>query len=103
MFGNMMGKLQEMKQRMDEIKARLDTITVDGTSPDGKVKVSVTGNRKLKSIHIHDDSLLADKEQLEDYLIIAMNQALEKAENAHETEMKSAASGMMPGLGGMFS
>ena len=99
MFGNnMMGKLQEMKQKMDEIKSRLDSITVTGESGNGAVKVIVTGNKKVKEIQISDDLMQEDKELLEDYLILATNHALEQAEKVHDAEMKGAASGMLPGM-----
>lgn len=98
----MMKKLQQAQEEMKKIKARLDTISVEGSSPEGKIKVSITGNRKIKGITFADDSILTDKEQLEDYLVLAVNDAIEKADKINETEMKSAAGAMMPGMGGLF-
>ncbi|NCG31097.1 MAG: hypothetical protein GWP27_11610, partial [Bacteroidetes bacterium] len=46
----MMKKLQEAKKQMDEIKARLETIEVEGKSPQNKVFVKAKDNRKIKSI-----------------------------------------------------
>ena len=85
--GNMMKKLQEMQQKVEETKARLDTILVDGEAA-GKVKVTVTGNRGVKSVSIAPELSELDKEELEDLLIIALNQALEKAEKVNESEIK---------------
>lgn len=102
MFGDMMGKLQEMKQKMEESKARLNNITVQGESPNGLVQVTVNGNRRVKSIEIKQELLNEnDKEQLEDFLIIALNKAIEQADKVNETEMGSAAQGMLPNLGGL--
>lgn len=102
MFGDMMGKLQEMKQKMEESKARLENITVKGESPNSLVQVTVNGNRKVKSIDIQQSLLDEnDKDQLEDFLIIALNKALEQADKVNEAEMGSAAQGMMPNLGGL--
>jgi DNA-binding protein YbaB len=42
------------------------------------LKVTLTANRSVKSITI-DDSLLEDKEQLEDYLILVLNKAIAKS------------------------
>jgi len=39
---------------------------------------------------------------LEDYTLLATNDALNKAEKVNETEMKSAATSMMPGMGNIF-
>jgi DNA-binding YbaB/EbfC family protein len=98
MFGNnMMKKMQEMQAQVEESKKRLDAITVEGEAMEGKVKVTLNGNRKLVGIHI-SDSMLKDREELEDMLAVAFNRALERAENVNETEMRSAASGLMPGM-----
>ena len=95
--GNMMKKLQEMQQKVEETKARLDTILVDGEAA-GKVKVTLTGNRGVKSVSIAPELSELDKEELEDLLIIALNQALEKAEKVNESEMKAASAGLIPGM-----
>ena len=98
MFGNnMMKQLQQMKEQMEEIKARLDAITVVGEAYEGKIKVTMTGNRKVVDIHI-DPSLTQNVEELQEMLVIAHNRALEKAENVNESEMQGAAKGMMPGM-----
>ncbi len=71
MFGDMMGmmgKLKETQRKVEETKKRLDTVLIDEKSNDNKLKITLTANRKIKSIAI-DESLLEDKEQLEDYLI----------------------------------
>ncbi|WNM18272.1 YbaB/EbfC family nucleoid-associated protein [Flavobacterium capsici] len=103
MFGdmmNMMGKLKETQQKIEETKARLDSVLIDEQSKDGLLKVTLTANQKVKSIII-DDSLLEDKEQLEDYLILVMNKAIEKATNVNETELAAVAKQGMPNIPGM--
>ena len=94
----MMKKLQEMQQKVEETKARLDTITVEGKASNGKVTVIMTGNRKVNSISINEELANLDKEELEDLLIIATNDALVKAESVNESEMKVASAGMLPGM-----
>jgi DNA-binding YbaB/EbfC family protein len=100
MFGNMMEKLQQMQQKMEESKKRLDNITVEGEAGSGAVKVEFTGNRKLKSIVIQHALLNPEsKEELEDLIAVAVNRGLEQAERVWEAEMKNSASGMLPGIG----
>ena len=53
-----------------------------------------------KAISI-DDSLLNDAEELEDYLIITLNKAIEKASQISENEMAIAAKSGMPNIPGM--
>ncbi len=103
MFGDlqgMMAKLKEAQAKIEETKKRLDTVYVDGESGNGTVVVTVTANREVKNIAI-DDSLLEDKEALEDYLIIALNNAIEKANAVNEAEMAAAAKDGMPDLPGL--
>ena len=103
MFGDLSGMMQKLKdaqQKVEATKIRLNTVFVDGISHNGAIKVTVTANREVKNIEI-DDSLLQDKEQLEDYLILAFNDALTKATRINEAEMTAAAKDGMPNIPGM--
>ncbi|MBA9074928.1 hypothetical protein GGR22_003105 [Flavobacterium gossypii] len=103
MFGDimgMMGKLKETQQKIEETKKRLDFVLIDEQSSDGLLKVTLTANRTVKSIEI-DDSLLDDKEQLEDYLVLVMNKAIQKASNVNEAELGAVAKDGMPNIPGM--
>lgn len=103
MFGDlmgMMGKLQETQKKIEETKQRLDTVLVDEKSNDGLLSVTLTANRKIKAISI-DDSLLEDKEQLEDYLILTLNKAIEKATNVNDAELGAVAKDGMPNIPGL--
>ena len=103
MFGDlmgMMGKLQEAQKKVEETKQRLNTVLIDEQSSDGLFKVTLTANRVVKSVTI-DDSLLEDKEQLEDYFVLVMNKAIEKATAINEAELAAAAKDGMPEIPGM--
>ena len=96
----MMGKLKETQQNIEDTKKRLDTVLVDEQSSDGLLKVTLTANRAIKSITI-DDALLEDKEQLEDYIILVLNKAIEKATKTNEAEMEAVTKMDMPMIPGM--
>jgi len=100
MFGDlmgMMGKLKEAQKKIEETKKRLDTVLIDEQSSDGLLKVTMTANRKIKNISV-DESLLEDKEQLEDYLIAVLNKAIERATTINEAELAAVAKEGMPNL-----
>lgn len=100
MFGDlmgMMGKLKEAQKKIEETKNRLDTVLIDEQSSDGLLKITMTANRKIKNLSV-DDSLLEDKEQLEDYLITVLNKAIERATNINEAELAAVAKEGMPNL-----
>lgn len=96
----MMGKLKETQEKVKATKERLNHVIIEEKSPDDLVKVSLTANRTLKSIEL-DDSLLTDKEKLEDYLILTLNKAIEKATQINETELAAVAKEGMPNIPGM--
>ena len=96
----MMGKLKETQQNIEDTKKRLDSVLVDEQSSDGLLKVTLTANRAIKSITI-DDALLEDKEQLEDYIILVLNKAIEKATKTNEAEMEAVTKMDMPMIPGM--
>ena len=103
MFGDlkgMMGKLQETQVKVEAIKKRLDTVLIDEQSNDKLLQVTVTANRTIKSINI-DDTLLEDKEQLEDYLILTLNKAIARATSVNEAELAAVAKEGMPNIPGM--
>lgn len=96
----MMGKLKETQKKVEATKERLNSVMVDEASSDGLLKVTLTANRELKSISI-DDSLLEDKDQLEDYLVLTLNKAIEKASKINEAELAAVAKEGMPNIPGM--
>ncbi|WP_299122768.1 YbaB/EbfC family nucleoid-associated protein [uncultured Tenacibaculum sp.] len=103
MFGDisgMMGKIKEAQQKVEETKKRLNTVLIDESAASGAIKVTVTANREVKAITI-DESLLEDKEELEDYLILALNKALKRAGDINEQELAIAAKAGMPNIPGM--
>ncbi len=98
-MGDMMGKLKEMQHQSEEIKKRLDTVSVEGESENGAVKVVSTANKKITAILFSDDLIQStDKNRLEELTIIAVNRTLEKADKVAEAEMQGVAKGMLPGL-----
>ena len=100
----MMGKLKETQQKIEETKKRLDSVLIEQQSTDGLLKVTLTANRKITAVTI-DSALLEDKEQLEDYIILVLNKAIEKASEVNQTELDAVAKmdlPMIPGMEDMF-
>ena len=103
MFGDMagmMGKLKEAQQKVEETKTRLNHVLIDEKSSNNKIQVTITANREIKAIQI-DKSLLNDAEELEDYLVMTLNNAIKKASEINEQEMAVAAKSGMPNIPGM--
>lgn len=103
MFGDMMGmlsKLKETQQKVEATKKRLDTVLVEESSAEQLLTITLTANRVIKNITIKP-TLLEDKEMLEDYLVLTLNKAIEKATKIQETELGAVAKEGMPNIPGM--
>lgn len=103
MFGNimeMMGKLQSARENFEKLKQRLDSQTFTETSTDGTVSITLTELATIKDIQIAT-GLLADKEQLEDRLVVTLNKALDKVKQNAMDEAKTTARESLPPIPGM--
>lgn len=93
----------QAQQMAEEIKKRLDNISVSAEVEGGKIKINSTANKRITSVSIDPEFLAsADSEELEDLLLTAMNKVLEQADNVSQSEMQAATRNMMGGLGGLF-
>jgi len=99
----MFDKIREAEQKAGYIKKRLDAISVSGTAEGGKITVNANANKVIQSIHIDDDFFKdADKEELEELLLVAINKAMDQADNVSQSEMAALTQQMFGGLGGIF-
>ena len=91
-FLDQLKQLQELKSKMDDVKTRLDTITV--SEENSYVKATVNGNRRLTAIEIKQQ---ADPQILQQHLLQVINEAMTKSESLMQSEMK----GVMPAIPGL--
>lgn len=96
----MMGKLKATQEKVKETKKRLETVTLEESSPDGAIRIVVSASREIREIHI-DDSLMTDKDQLTDYLVVTLNRGLQKAGEIHDAELSAVAKEGMPNIPGL--
>lgn len=101
----LMQQAQAMQQQVQEMQAKLADETVEGSAGGGMVKVTATGAQRITKIEIDEAALQEDREMLQDLIIAAVNQALEKTKELAGQKMGAMLPpGMMPpgGLGGLF-
>ncbi len=99
----MFDKIMEAQQKAGEVKKRLDGISVSGSAEGGKITVVANANKVVQSVSIDPDFFKdADKEELEELLLIAINKAMEQADNVSQSEMAAMTQQMFGGLGGLF-
>ena len=90
-MGNLMKQAQQMQANMQKAQAELANVEVEGLASNGLVKVVMTCRNEVKRVSI-DDSVMDDKETLEDLIVIALKDATQKVEATSSARM----SGMMP-------
>ncbi len=94
-FTKMIQQAQEMQGRLQQIQAQLLTQTVDATSGGGMVTVTANGQAQIKAIKIDRTVVNPDDvEMLEDLLMVAVADALKKAAEMAEGEMKKLTGGL---------
>ncbi|HEY0244622.1 MAG TPA: YbaB/EbfC family nucleoid-associated protein [Mucilaginibacter sp.] len=99
----MFDKLMEAQQKAGEAKKRLDAISVYGSVEGGKITITANANKVIQAVRIDPEFLKeADKEELEELLVTAINKAMEQADNVSQTEMAAITKSMLGGLGNMF-
>lgn len=89
-IGNMISSFQ---QNMAEMKAQLATQEFSAEVAGGKVKVTVNGANEILSIDI-DEKLAGDVEMTGDLVLVATNQALQKAKTHSDQQMQTLTSGL---------
>lgn len=85
-MGNMMKQAQQMQANMQKAQAELANIDVEGIASSGLVKVTMSCSNQVKRVTL-DDSVMDDKETLEDLLVIAFKDATAKAEATSSARM----------------
>ena len=92
-LGNLMKQAQEMQKNMQEAQQEIAQMEINGEAGGGMVKVVMTGKHELVKVEI-DDSLMDDKEMLEDLFAAAVNSAARRVEEVTQEKMGGLTAGM---------
>ena len=99
----MLKQLQQMQAKMAKIQEELGEKTVTGTAGGGVVEVVANGHQKVLSVNLKPEVVdPADVEMLQDLVLAAVNDAMDKARELASKEMGAVTAGMglPPGLMG---
>ena len=94
--GNMLGQLQKLQEEMVKTQDALADETLEVTAGGGAITIVVTGQQRIKSITLSKDVVDPnDVEMLQDLIVAAVNEALERSQ-LHAAERLQ---GLTGGLG----
>ena len=95
----MLRQVQQMQDKMSKVQKELETETVQASAGGGAVTVVATGAQKVVSVTI-DPAAASDHEMLQDLVLAAVNEAMERSKQMAAEKMQGVASGLglPPGL-----
>jgi len=94
--GGMAGMLQKAKQIQESMKIaqqEIKLISCQGVAASGAIKINLGGHYQTTSVEI-DDSLLDDKDLLEDLIMAAYNDASRQVKEISDEKLKKATGGV---------
>jgi DNA-binding YbaB/EbfC family protein len=99
-MGNILKQAQAMQEQMAKLQEEAASKTVIGTAGGGSVTVTANGAMQLVRIVIDPEVVKGgDVEMVQDLVMVASNDALQKAREMMADAMKSLTGGMnVPGL-----
>ena len=94
-MNNMMKQVQKMQKQMEEQQKALEETEFVATAGGGAVEVTVTGKKVVTKVKLDEDAVDPDDvETLEDMIMVAVNDALKKADDANSSAMSKMTGGM---------
>jgi DNA-binding YbaB/EbfC family protein len=97
---NLLAQVKKMQAEMTKAQEELANTIVSGAAAGGSVTVDVTCDQRVKRVKIAAEAVdPQDVETLEDLVMVAVNDALSKANETSQKRMASVTGGVrVPGL-----
>ena len=90
---------QKIQEQMGTFQEKLGTIIVTGSSGGGMTEVDLNGRMEVLAVRISNEAVEeGDREMLQDLVMAAFNNAMEKAREAINREMGSMIPGGLQGM-----
>ena len=94
-MNNMMKQVQKMQKQMEEQQKVLEESEFTATAGGGAVEVTMTGKKVVTKVKLDPDAVDPDDvEMLEDLIMVAVNEAMKKADDASQAAMSRMTGGM---------
>ena len=92
-IAGLMKQAQQMQENMKAMQDQLALVEIEGQAGAGMVKVQMTCKYDVRRVSI-DDSVMDDKEMLEDLVAAAVNDAMRRAEQVSQERMAGFTAGL---------
>ncbi len=100
-MGGMLQQIQKLQEEMLKTQEELGQETISVTAGGGAITIVVTGQQRIESIKIDPEVVdPEDVEMLQDLIVAAVNEAIEKSREMAAQRLGSLTGGLnIPGLG----
>ncbi len=87
-LSSLLQQAQAMQEKFKQMQEEIAAKTVQAEAGGGMVRVTADGSMRLRSVEIEPTLLAAnDKDMLQDLIIVAVNDALRRAQDLFSSEM----------------
>lgn len=91
--------MKQAKKMQEKLQSQLEELRITATAGGGVLSVTVNGHKEVTAIKIEDESVMEDREMLEDLLMAALGEAYRKVEEELKKNLQGIpGGGMIPGL-----
>ena len=97
---SMLNEARQLKAKLDKAQKELSKIVIEADAGKGAVKVTISGQQKIRSIIISPDVIDPDKAaKLEELVVKAVNEAIAQSQKLAAKQMGGLTQGLkIPGL-----
>ncbi len=93
----------KIQENLEKAQKELENMTVEASSGGGMVSVTANGKQHILSVKIDSEVIKSDdSEMLEDLVVAAVNQAIEKSNEMASDHMAKYTGGLLSNLPGDF-
>lgn len=92
-IAQMMQQAQKMQENLKEAQQELADLEVKGQAGGGLVEVTMSGRHEVRQVRI-DESISDDREMVEDLVAAAVNDAVNRVQEASQEKMSSLTGGL---------
>ena len=92
-IAQMMQQAQKMQENLKQAQQELANLEVKGQAGGGLVEVTMSGRHEVRQVRI-DESICDDREMVEDLVAAAVNDAVNRVQEASQEKMSSLAGGL---------
>jgi DNA-binding YbaB/EbfC family protein len=99
-FGNPQKLMKQLQQAQEKMQQEIAALRIEAAAGGGMVKVEMSGEKALLSLKIDPEVVSKDDvEMLQDLVLVAVNEASRKVDEAVKEKVAGLAGGMkIPGL-----